>query len=78
MDLAIRIATWRKHKRLAQRELAVAADVSTSAVCLWETGRCSPSQRHIEAVVGALGVTMARFYGRLPRLPKSPPRERAA
>lgn len=66
MDLGVRIATWRSHKKLTQQALADAADVTVSAVSYWESGDTSPSQDHLEAVVKALGLTMERFYGRVP------------
>ncbi len=70
MDLASRIASWRKLKGLSQRELAEAVGVSAAAVYQWEgTGesQTSPSQANLEALVEALGLTMARFYGKLPK-----------
>ncbi len=70
MDLASRIAAWRKLKGLTQRELAEAVGVSAAAVYQWEgTGesKTSPSQPHLEALVDALGLTMEKFYGRIPK-----------
>lgn len=67
MDLAIRIASWRKARGLTQPALASAAGVSVSAVSLWEAGKSSPSQEHLQAIVDLFGLTMARFYGRVPR-----------
>lgn len=71
MDLSTRIAAWRKAKGVSQRELAVAVGVSVAAVYQWEgTGesRTSPSQAHLAKLVEALGLTMERFYGRLPKV----------
>lgn len=67
MGNAIRIATWRKAKGLTQGALAEAVGVTTSAVSLWESDSTSPSQVNLEKIVEALGLTMARFYGRLPK-----------
>lgn len=66
MDLPLRIASWRKAKTLTQAQLAAAVGVSKSSVSLWESGSTSPSQAHLTATVGALGLTMAEFYGPLP------------
>ena len=65
-DVAIRIATWRKHKGLSQPALAAAAGVTASAVSYWETGKTQPSQRRLAAVVALFGLTMEQFYGALP------------
>lgn len=70
MNLAERIALWRQAKGLTQRELADAVGVSAAAVYQWEgTGKSQtdPSMAHLEALVGALGITMRRFYGPVPR-----------
>lgn len=67
VDLPIRIASWRRAKGLTQREIATAAGVGVSAVSMWETGQTSPSSAHLQAVVAKLGISMARFYGRVPK-----------
>lgn len=55
---------------MTQGQLAEAIGVTRSAVCMWE-GRGeyknSPSQGHLAAAVEALGLTMERFYGRIPK-----------
>ena len=69
MDIGARIAAWRKAKNLTQRELAEAVGVSPAAVYQWEgTGetKTAPSHKHLEAVAAALGITLERFYGRVP------------
>ncbi len=71
MDLGDRIAAWRQVKGLTQRDLAKAIGVSVAAVYQWEgTGesKTSPSQTNLEALVVALGLTMGRFYGRVPKV----------
>lgn len=67
MDVPIRIRSWRKVKDLTQTELAEAAGVTVSAVSYWEAGKTSPKQEHLESVVEALGLTMAQFYGPIPK-----------
>jgi len=67
MELSIRIAAWRKARGLTQADLAEAAGVTASAVCLWEAGKSSPSQSHLAAIVDRLGLSIARFYGRVPK-----------
>jgi transcriptional regulator with XRE-family HTH domain len=63
---------------MTQRALAEAASridddirISGSAISYWETGDTTPTQPNLEAVVKALGLTMAQFYGRVPRTKKS-------
>lgn len=67
MVLSIRIVTWRKVRGLTQAVLAEAAGVTTSSISLYEAGRVEPSQAKLEAIVARLGLTMSRFYGRLPK-----------
>jgi transcriptional regulator with XRE-family HTH domain len=67
MDLSIRIAAWRKAKGLSQAALAIAAGVTVSSVSHWETGDWAPSQAHLAAIIDRMGLSMARFYGRVPR-----------
>ena len=66
MDLGTRIAQWRRARGLTQRDLANAVGVSVSAVSYWESNTHPPSQKHLDAIVRALGLTMERFYGRIP------------
>jgi transcriptional regulator with XRE-family HTH domain len=73
MDLGERIALWRKHKGLTQQQLAEAVGVTVGAVYQWEgcgddrKHHTAPSVANLEKLVAALGLTMGRFYGRLPR-----------
>ena len=67
MGIAIRIAAWRKARGLTQAAIARTVGVSVSAASLWEAGLANPSQRNLEKIVEALGLTMARFYGPLPK-----------
>lgn len=69
MDLPIRIAAWRSLRGLPMRVLAEACDVTVSAVSHWESGKATPSPKHLATiVVDVFGITMQRFYGRIPRL----------
>jgi transcriptional regulator with XRE-family HTH domain len=67
MELSHRIATWRKVRGLTQTDLAKAAGVTTSAVSLYESGKARPSVAVLDSIVERLGLTMAKFYGRVPR-----------
>lgn len=49
------------------KQLGVAIGVTAGAVCQWEKSLARPSQRSLEALVAALGLTMERFYGRVPK-----------
>lgn len=68
MELPIRIATWRRAKGLTQADLAQAADVTVSAVSLWESGKTSPSHERLAAIVERMGLTMSGFYGAVPKV----------
>ncbi len=70
MELGLRIATWREHKRLSQRKLAALVEVTPQAVCMWESAKSwqnLPSTRNLDKVVEVLGLTMKQFYGRTPK-----------
>lgn len=70
MDLGQRIAAWRKQKRLTQKQLARKIGVVPATVCFWEGAgatRHFPTQENLQKIVKALGLTMERFYGRLPK-----------
>lgn len=69
MDVGERIALWRKARGLTQQQLAKEVGVTPAAIYQWEgTGesKTSPSVANLEAVVEALGLTMERFFGRIP------------
>mgnify|MGYP001566014088 CR=1 FL=1 len=66
VDIGSRIATWRTAKGLTRRELAEAIGITPPAVYQWEDGTTMPSTTNLAAVADALGLTMAKFYGRLP------------
>lgn len=68
MVLGARITAWRKVKGLTQSQLAEAAGISRAAMCQIEGAgkyKSSPSLESLDAIVKALGLTMAKFYGRV-------------
>lgn len=67
MELSERISAWRKVRALSQRDLAKIVDVSAAAVAMWETGDTEPTQENLRLVVDAFRLTMAEFYGRVPK-----------
>jgi transcriptional regulator with XRE-family HTH domain len=70
VELCERIARWREHKGLSQQQLASKIGVTVAAVYQWEgTGESKtvPRLENLTALVEALGLTMERFYGRLPK-----------
>lgn len=70
VELGERIKRWREAKGLTQRDLAEAAGISVSAVCLWETEgdrKTTPQIEHLNKVVEVLGISMERFFGRIPK-----------
>lgn len=69
MDLGERIAAWLRWFNITPSEIAVDIDVTAAAVYQWiGTGKhqTSPSQENLQKLVSALGITMERFYGRVP------------
>lgn len=68
MELGLRIRAWRRWKRLTQRELAVRARLSPATICQLESDKyeTNPSSKTITAIVGALDLTIEKFYGRTP------------
>jgi transcriptional regulator with XRE-family HTH domain len=70
MDVGARIKAWREAKGWSQQELADAVGVTHAAVYQWEdTGenKTTPSLAKLEKVAEAIGITMERFYGRIPK-----------
>lgn len=76
MNVGERIAAWRKARRLTPQDLAATVGVSAAAVYQWENGlqrdgeprqEIKPSLDNLEKVVSALGLTMERFYGPIPK-----------
>jgi transcriptional regulator with XRE-family HTH domain len=71
MELSHRILSWRRLRNLPQSALAEAAGVTVSAISRIERGRNGPSQAVLNAIVERLGLDMAKFYGRIPKLPRA-------
>jgi transcriptional regulator with XRE-family HTH domain len=67
MDVGSRIAGWRAFRDMSQKELAAAAGVTVAAVYQWESGATSPSLATLAAIVKALKITMAQFWGDVPK-----------
>jgi transcriptional regulator with XRE-family HTH domain len=67
MNVGLRIAMWRKWKGWTQHQLADAVEFTNAAVYQWETGRTTPSLESLQKIVDALGISMERFYGRVPK-----------
>jgi transcriptional regulator with XRE-family HTH domain len=73
MTVGQRIAAWRKVRDVSQRELAAAIGVTQGAIAQWESGgKTMPSIEKLEKAVAALGLTMERFYGRVPKVKVEP------
>jgi transcriptional regulator with XRE-family HTH domain len=70
MDVGERIAAWRDARGLTQQQLAEAIGVTHAAVFQWEMdgdGRTTPSLKNLQKVCKVFGITMERFYGRIPK-----------
>lgn len=70
MDLGKRIAAWRALRGMTREELAELVGVSVAAVYQWEgTGdsKTRPATDNLERIAEAFGVSLAEFFGRLPR-----------
>lgn len=79
MDLGERINAWRLAKGLNQKQLAEKSKLSRAYISVLESDpSLNPSQRVIEAIAGALGLSIADFYGKVPPPKKQPKKTRAA
>lgn len=70
MTIGQRIAAWRNSRGMSQRSLAKKVGVTQGAVAQWEDDSpkgTSPSQDNLEKTVTALRLTMAQFYGPIPK-----------
>lgn len=77
LELGARIAAWLDWKGWSQKQLADACGYSRAAVCQWVSGtkgdgtkkklKASPSQKSLAAIVDALGISLEKFYGRVPK-----------
>jgi len=75
VDVGKRIAKWREAKGLTQQDLARAVGVTHAAVYQWESDdadtHTTPSLENLEKVAAAFGVTLAKFYGPVPKKRRS-------
>lgn len=71
MNIGSRIKRWREARGLSRQDLAKAVGVTDAAVYQWEgtgeTPKTTPSLANLERVAEALGVTLAKFYGPVPK-----------
>lgn len=70
MELGERIREWREWKGWTQAQLADEAKLSRASVCQYEGAgkyHSSPSQNALSAIVKALGLDLAKFYGSIPK-----------
>lgn len=67
MDLGTRIASWRRYKRMTQRELGDLLGLTGQAVSQWERGANGMPTGMLSRLVGAFGLTMVKFYGPIPK-----------
>lgn len=63
----MRLTRWREHKGMTKSALAAGAETTPQAVDRIEDGSSKPSLQMLERLVGAMDLTMAEFYGPLPR-----------
>lgn len=83
MTLAKRIVAWREARGLSQTGLARALHISPSAVCQWEREHrptddggnlrkaVEPSLQTVVQMTKVLRVSMAEFFGPVPRARKT-------
>lgn len=67
MELGDRISAWLRAKGMTQKALAIAINVSPGAVTAWVHNENAPTNANLESIAKALGLTMEKFYGRLPK-----------
>jgi len=73
MEFGARLDAWLKATGKTRRDLAKHCDVSYSAVCYWanvgQKGKTGtpPSNPNMTKVLEFFGVSMAEFYGRIPK-----------
>jgi putative transcriptional regulator len=69
MELGPRVRAWRESRGWTQADLAERTGLSRAAICQIEGAgkyKSDPSQKSLNAIVEAFGVTYTRFYGRVP------------
>ncbi len=67
MDINERLTRWREHKEMTKSALAAAAETTPQAVDRIEDGSSQPSLQMLERLVEGMSLTMAEFYGSVPR-----------
>lgn len=67
----MRLTRWREHREMTKSALAAAAETTPQAVDRIEAGDSQPSLHMLERLVDAMNLTMAEFYGSLPKARKA-------
>lgn len=63
---------WRLARGLNQKQLAEKSSVSRAYICVLEgDDDANPSNAVMTSIIGALGLTMAEFYGDIPKPKKT-------
>ncbi len=69
MEIPVRIATWRAHLGLTLQEASRRAGIKLSCLAQAETGYRTPRSGNLKAIVErGFGITMAKFWGALPKV----------
>lgn len=66
-----RIRLWREFRGLSQTDLANRAGMDKTKLCRLESGDLVVRAVDLETIARALGVTMPKFYGRIPKPAKA-------
>lgn len=67
VGLGERLAYWRSRSGKTGGQVAEALGVSIATISRWETGFTSPTADNVERYAQAVGVTVQRIYGPLPK-----------
>lgn len=67
MTIGQRIRAWRELRDLTERQLAEEIGVTPPAIYQWERHGKSPTLANLEEIARALRISMAQFYGPIPR-----------
>lgn len=66
INLGQRIAAWRHHRGMTQKQLAEELGVVPSAVAMWETGDSTPTTKNLDALARHLAGDHVAFYSFVP------------
>jgi transcriptional regulator with XRE-family HTH domain len=66
VELNERIEAWRTWAGLNKTELARKIGVHMESVIQWENGATTPKSSNLEKIAAACGISMGRFWGRVP------------